>query len=135
MATIRTFIVEDSPVILDGLIGALEEFTPVQVVGTSDNEEAAVTWLAEHPQDCDLVIIDVFLRAGSGLGVLLAARSSQLPAHRVVLSNYANLDVRRRCFQLGADRVFDKSNEIEELFAYCAQLGGVVDSAGGVAGR
>jgi len=41
----------------------------------------------------------------------------------VVLSNYATDDMRRRCAQLGADAVFDKSNEIDALVDYCLALG------------
>jgi len=37
----------------------------------------------------------------------------------VVLSNYATADIRRKCLELGADRVFDKSNEIDALVEYC----------------
>ena len=43
-------------------------------------------------------------------------------ARRVVLTNYATPDMRRRCAELGAHRVFDKSAELEELLAYCASL-------------
>jgi hypothetical protein len=32
--------------------------------------------------------------------------------------------MRRRCADLGADRVFDKSHQLEDLIAYCARLGG-----------
>jgi DNA-binding NarL/FixJ family response regulator len=40
----------------------------------------------------------------------------------VVLSNYATPDIRIRCAQLGADAVFDKSNEIDALVDYCSLL-------------
>ena len=40
----------------------------------------------------------------------------------VVLSNYATADMRRKCVELGADAVFDKSNEIDALVAYCQRL-------------
>ena len=40
----------------------------------------------------------------------------------VVLSNYATPDMRRKCLELGADRVFDKSNEIDALILYCCRL-------------
>ena len=36
-----------------------------------------------------------------------------------MLSNHATSDMRRRCAQLGADAVFDKSTEIEALVEYC----------------
>ena len=71
---------------------------------------------------CDLVIVDIFLKSGSGLGVLKAAASTGLPAKLVVLSNYATPDMRRKCLELGADRVFDKSNEIDALILYCCRL-------------
>ena len=40
----------------------------------------------------------------------------------VVLSNYATPDMRRKCLELGATQVFDKSRDIDELIAYCSEL-------------
>jgi DNA-binding NarL/FixJ family response regulator len=40
----------------------------------------------------------------------------------VVLSNFATEDMRRKCIELGADRVFDKSHQIDDLVAYCGHL-------------
>jgi len=123
MPALKAFIVEDSPVIRENLTAALEELAPVQVVGTAEDEPAAVSWLtASDAQGCDLVIIDIFLKRGSGLGVLRAASDLKRPMSLVVLSNYATPDMRRKCLDLGADRVFDKSNEIDSLVLYCARL-------------
>jgi DNA-binding NarL/FixJ family response regulator len=119
MPTLRTFIVEDNPVILNNLIATLEELSNVQVVGSVGSEREAVSELQRREGQVDLVIVDVFLTSGSGLGVLRSTRDMKLPACRVVLSNYATPDMRRRCLELGADRVFDKSSELEELIAYC----------------
>src|SRR3569832_2114160 len=52
-------------------------------------------------------------------GVLEACRSRDTAQRVVVLSNYATTDMRKRCMQLGADAVFDKSNEIDALVEYC----------------
>jgi hypothetical protein len=49
----------------------------------------------------------------------------------VVLSNYATPDMRRKCLQLGADKVFDKSNEIDGLINYCAKLASGEDTGSG----
>ena len=122
MTAIKAFIVEDSPVIRENLIAALEELAPVQVVGTAEDEPSAVSWLASPHHSCDLVIIDIFLKAGSGLGVLRAASELAKPMNLIVLSNYATPDMRRKCLELGASRVFDKSNEIDSLIMYCARL-------------
>jgi DNA-binding NarL/FixJ family response regulator len=122
MDSLKTFIVEDSTLILENLVAALEELSPVTVVGSAEDEAAAVKWLASNAADCDLLIIDVFLKSGSGLGVLRAAGALARPMNAVVLTNYATPDMRNRCLGLGADKVFDKSNEIDALIAYCSRL-------------
>ena len=122
MPALKAFIVEDSPVIRENLIAALEELAPVHVVGTADDEPGAVDWLASSDHPCDLVIIDIFLKRGSGLGVLRAVSALSKPMSLVVLSNYATADMRRKCLELGASRVFDKSNEIDALIVYCGRL-------------
>ena len=121
MTQLQAFIVEDSPVIRENLVAALEEMAPIRVVGSAEDEAGAVAWLANgHP--CDLVIVDIFLKSGSGLGVLKSV-TRQDPARKVVvLSNYATPDMRRKCLELGADRVFDKSNEIDALILYCCRI-------------
>lgn len=119
MAKLKTYIVEDSPVIRENLIATLEELAPVEVVGTADSESVATYWLGRNGADCDLVIVDIFLKSGSGLGVLASPNLKRVEAKLVVLSNYATADMRRKCLELGADRVFDKSNEIDSLVGYC----------------
>lgn len=118
---LKTFVVEDSPVIRENLIATLEELVAVKVVGTADTESGAVYWLQQSRNACDLVIIDIFLKSGSGLGVLSAATGLDR-TKCVVLSNYATPDMRRRCLEIGADKVFDKSNEIDSLLTYCQRL-------------
>ena len=117
-----TYLVEDNPVIRENLIATLEELVPVQVVGTAANEATAVGWLSNATHVVDLVIVDIFLQSGSGLGVLTAAQGLPQRYRLVVLTNFATPAMRRRCLELGADHVFDKSNDIEALMAYCVAL-------------
>lgn len=124
MSALRALIVEDSPVILDNLIATLEELADVEVVGTAADEATALRWIRDSPSAFDMMIVDIFLKSGTGLGVLREARDAGLNVPRVVLTNYATPDIRERCRELGADRVFDKSNELEELIAYCGRLSG-----------
>lgn len=115
----HAFLVEDNPTIRDNLIASLAEMSDVDVVGTAEGENEAVAWLMLHPTDADFVILDLFLAQGSGIGVLkqLLALDFGLPV--VVLTNYATDDVRQRCAALGARALFDKSEQIEEFFAFC----------------
>jgi DNA-binding NarL/FixJ family response regulator len=122
MSSLNLFLVEDSPVIRRSLVAALEELAPVRVVGHADGAPQALAWLDAHGADCDLVVVDLFLREGSGLDVLRRLHRLDHPPARVVLSNYANADLRRQCEALGAERVFDKSGDIDDLVAYCQTL-------------
>jgi DNA-binding NarL/FixJ family response regulator len=122
MQHLKAFIVEDSPIILDNLAATLEELAPVKVVASAADEASAVHWLSDPANHADLVIIDIFLRTGSGLGVLRRAAQANVQGKRVVLTNYATADMREKCAALGADRVFDKSNELDELLTYCSRL-------------
>jgi len=119
---LKAFIVEDSPVIRENLIATLEELVPLKVLGFADGRREAVTWLNDPKHLCDLVIIDLFLRQGSGLEVLEHLGRVNHSADRVVLTNYATVDVRRQCTTLGASRVFDKSGEIDALIEHCQLL-------------
>ena len=134
---LQTFIVEDSAIIRENLVATLEELLPVRVVGTAADEAGAVAWLTDRTHPCDLAIIDIFLAQGTGLGVLKAVRGmndgTKDGMKLVVLSNFATADMRSKCLELGADRVFDKSNEIDALLRYCGRLagnGGIDSEAG-----
>ncbi|MNT96497.1 hypothetical protein D3C72_2386040 [compost metagenome] len=48
-------------------------------------------------------------------------RKREPAKHLVVLSNYATPNMRERCTQLGANRVFDKSQDIDALIDYCME--------------
>ncbi|WP_415164851.1 response regulator [Ottowia sp.] len=119
---LRTYLVEDNPTIRENLVATLEELGGVASIGFADTEQQGSRWLADHGGHWDLAIVDLFLKQGSGLGVLQACRGRQPGQKVVVLTNYATPDIRVRCQQLGVDAVFDKSNEIDALIDYCLAL-------------
>ena len=114
-----TYIVEDNHTILENLIESLEEIAYVKVVGHAATESEAKLWLALHDGHWQLAVVDMFLQEGSGLGVLEGCRDREVYQKVVVLTNYATADIRQRSLALGADAVFDKSNELDDFFAYC----------------
>lgn len=116
---LKTYIVEDNALIRDNLISTLEELACVVTVGTAEDENQGTEWLTDRHNDWDLAIVDLFLKQGSGLGVLAACKSRSSRQKVVVLSNYATADIRQRCAYLGADAVFDKSTEVEALMVFC----------------
>lgn len=73
----------------------------------------------------DIALVDLFLEAGSGIGVARAFESRGA-AKLFVLTNYATPDMRERCTEAGVDAVFDKSVELDALLAAIED----VDAAG-----
>ena len=124
---LKTYLVEDNPTIRDNLIATLEELAHVDAIGCSDSENEGKEWLLDNSDQWDLAILDLFLKQGSGLGVLAACKDRKSTQKIVVLSNYATADIRQRCLQLGVDAVFDKSNEIDALVEYCRKLSGALE--------
>ena len=114
------FVIEDNPTIRENLIGTLEELTCVKVAGTSATEDEALQWLDDNVDAWDLVIVDLFLKQGSGIHLAQQVKRRRPTQKIVVFSNYINASVRKRCAQLGVDAVFDKSTEIDSLVDYCA---------------
>ena len=124
MPNLKTFLVEDSPVIRSNLVAALEDLAPVEVIGYAESAKDASVQLEELESagGCDLAIVDVFLKSGSGLDVLRRLRELGSAMRRVVLTNYATPSMRAECLALGASKVFDKSRDIEALVKYCNEI-------------
>ena len=119
---LKIVLIEDSLLVRQTMGAVLGELAGVEVVGGAADEPAAIELLQR--QQPDLAIVDLELRTGSGLGVLLAlARHPDRFGHprAVVFSNFDQPVLRERCFALGADRYFDKSSGIGDLLAYVRQ--------------
>jgi two-component system OmpR family response regulator len=112
---LKIFLVEDNPLIRQNLIELLEELAWSKVVGWAATEQEASDWLLSHPGSWELAVVDLFLREGSGLGVLKSCVDRSRDKKLIVLSNYINVDSRERCLAAGADAIFDKSQELEEF--------------------
>jgi len=118
----RAYIVEDSPTIRENLIETLEELALVEAVGIAETEREGKQWLAANDDYWDIAIVDLFLKEGNGLNIVEACRARRPTQKLIVLSNHATNDIRWRCAQLGADAVFDKSTEIDQLLDYCMTI-------------
>ncbi len=117
---LAVFVVEDNAEIHENLVDTLEELTCVKVVGGSATEDGAMAWVAQHPRDWDMMVVDLFLKGGSGIRLVQRVQRARPEQKIIVFSNYVNAGVRKRCAQLGVDAVFDKSTEIDALVDYCS---------------
>lgn len=106
------------------LSAALEDLAPVKVIGFAESADQACCSLRNFSlaSPCDLAIVDIFLKGGSGLDVLRCISTNDFVLNTVVLTNYATPAIRSACMPLGATRVFDKSGEVDEPIGYCQAL-------------
>ena len=116
---ISTFLVEDKADIRRTLVETMEEIAPVTFVGLADSENTAAQWLQSHKGDWDLAIVDLFLAQGSGFGVLKTCQVRRPQQKVVVLTSYFQPNLLQRCRDLGADEIFDKSQEVDKLVDFC----------------
>lgn len=119
---LRTFIVDDSRAIQGTLKTALEDLVPVTVVGTAGDELTAADWLAAHAAECDLILLDICLRFGTGLGLLEQKAFKAFLGKCVVFTNHASPELEKRCRTLGADAVLSKGTGFGALLSYCDEL-------------
>src|SRR4051812_42843413 len=117
---LNTVLIEDSETIRESLIPTLAELANAKVIAVAQTAEEAMEALDRLADEWDLAIVDLFLKEGSGLGVLRAAHGRRPHQRMVVLTNYPTAEIRRRCLELGADGVFDKSVKLEAFFDLCS---------------
>ena len=121
MQNLITYLVEDNPIVLTNLIEALSELINLEITAYSASQSEASQWLQMHHDSWHLAIVDLFLKQGTGLGVLADCRDRAPHQKVVIMTNYATPEIRERSLALGADAVFDKSTELDSLMHFCAE--------------
>jgi two-component system OmpR family response regulator len=113
---IRILLVEDFAPLRTRLSALLNIPGEMSVVATAETE------LEAHDQientDFDVLVVDVQLRAGTGLGAVRDARHrwlSAIPSLIIMLTNHALPVVRQRCLAAGADHFLDKIRQFDQL--------------------
>jgi two-component system response regulator DevR len=116
----RVFVVEDSEPIRARLLSMLGAMSRLEVVGYADTApDAIAAILAARP---DVVVLDIKLKAGSGIEVLQAIKRSLRDVAVIMLTNHATEAYREKCLQAGAEHFLDKTNEFEQLVPIINQL-------------
>lgn len=81
--------------------------------GVAETATGALAAFESHQPD--LVILDLVLGAGSGLGVLRAIKQQQPACRVVVFTGHDGAMLRTRCLAAGADYFFSKIHEHRDL--------------------
>ncbi len=108
---INLLIVDNSPLIIERLLGILKEVKTVENFFAAYNYTGAVAVLVE--KQIDVVLLDIQLPEKNGID-LLKHIVQHYPATRVViLSNLVSENYQRLCKKIGAVHYMDKSKDFD----------------------
>ena len=110
---LRVVVVEDSEAYLMRLRLALSDFPQLSLLGTVESAASAIDLL--NRTEPDLVLLDLYLKEGSGLDVLRHIRASGLKAKVLVMTSEQSPEMRTACLDLGAHSFLDKVGLIHAL--------------------
>ncbi|NRA66137.1 MAG: response regulator transcription factor [Pseudobacteriovorax sp.] len=109
----KLLIVEDDPIILDGLIQALEAEN-FDVIAAQNGDDGLYKIRTESP---DLVILDIMMPGLNGFEITTELRRSGDPVPIIVLSARSASDDKVKGFELGADDYVTKPFDLKVLIA------------------
>ncbi len=112
---IRLLLVDDHPVVRDGLRGMCESSPDFEVVGEAGDGVEAVTLAKEL--DPDVVLMDLRMPGGNGLDAIAALGSSGSRANVLVLTTYDTDRDIMAALDAGATGYLLKDAPRDELFA------------------
>lgn len=119
----RVFLVEDSVALCAHLSHILVTEAGVEIVGVAETEDQAIDWLDRNADRWDIALVDLFLREGTGVGVVQHCSDRRPDQSIFVMTNHVLDDaLLHHCKLLGADAVYHKANELDDLVANCIGL-------------
>ena len=136
----KIYILDDHPIVIEGLKKVIEPQEDMQVVGASEDANAALQQMAKLKPD--IVVLDITLKDRSGVDVIKKIRTS-LPSTPVLVYSMHDENVyAERCLRAGAMGYLMKSEGAARLlqgirqiisgsFCFSANLIGSIVSGGG----
>ncbi len=109
----KILIADDSEQIRERLSRLLSRLPDSEIVGEAvDGVDAVKQTIALNP---DVLVLDIKMPGKTGIDVIKRLRPEMTSLMIVVLTNFASEQVKNESLKAGADFVFDKSNEFDEV--------------------
>lgn len=111
--TIRVLVIDDHPLVVEGLLGALGGHSGIDVIGTAGN--LADARLAIEAQAPDIALLDLRLPDGSGTDLLSEYQSRDAAPAFIVLSTFLTTQYINAALALGASGFLLKTSSILDI--------------------
>ena len=115
VTSLRVLLVDDHPIVRDGLRAVIERARGAVVVAEADNGQDAVSLAREHAPD--LVIMDIDMRGLDGIAATLLIKAANSSTRILMLSGLSDADSVLRALQAGASGYLLKECAREDLAA------------------
>jgi DNA-binding NarL/FixJ family response regulator len=109
----RLFVVDDHPVVRHGLTQLISAEPDLEVCGEAAGETDALQGVEERRPD--LVLVDISLAQGSGLGLLRRLRAADEKARLLVVSMHDEMVLAEKCLEAGAIGYVNKAEATDRL--------------------
>jgi two-component system OmpR family response regulator len=106
---LRVLLVEDSKILAKRLTETITQNARVELIEQVDTEAAAL--VVVERESIDVIVLDLYLKQGTGFGVLRGLAKLSKKPYVNVLTNYDLPDYKSAAAALGADYFLDKSRD------------------------
>lgn len=113
MVNTRVLIVDDHPVVRQGLRSLLSEYPDIQIVGETEGGATVLELCAQLRPD--VILLDIRLAGSNGLDLARQLRSTSSEAHVIILTSYDDETYLREAVQAGVHGYLLKSASAEVL--------------------
>lgn len=113
MEKLKLYIVDDSPYVRKSLVRVFSEIENVEVIGEGANVKSALKFLSENKPD--VCLLDYNLPDGTAIDLMRFSNQLSQKMINIIISNFADEQMKKMILRAGADYFFDKANEIDEL--------------------
>ncbi len=120
----KVALIEDNALLRRLMVTRLQAEASITVVGQASSENAALSTIALCAPD--VVLVDLGIDGGSGLGVIERLRAARFRGRILVLSAQDRAAYEPRVLSCGADGFYDKASDFERLVD---ELGTLANSA------
>ena len=115
----RVFLVDDAKSVRSRVRLSVESCGG-HVVGEAETQDMAIKNILETAPD--IIVVDLQLQEGSGIGVLYSISPLLPKAVSVVLTNHNDIEYQKECRIAGADYFMEKSSQYLEFEALMEKL-------------